>query len=64
MQQVDLIESSFGSYVAPIVVVPKPNEPLKLCIDFWKVKKNNVNDVYPMHWIEKQLDAMTWITML
>lgn len=41
-----------------MVVVPKPDGALRVCIDFRRVNLNIVNDAYPMYWIEDQLNAM------
>lgn len=59
MLRADLIEESHSPYSAPMVCVPKPDGNIRVCIDFRMVNNDVVNDAYPMHRIEDQLDAMT-----
>lgn len=58
MQRADLIKSSDSPYLAPIMVVPNQDGALKLCIDFCRVNLDIVNNAYPMHQIENQLNTM------
>lgn len=41
-----------------MVVVPKPDGELRVCIDFRRANLDIMNDSYPMHLIEDQLNAM------
>ena len=41
-----------------MVCVPKPEGNTQVCIDFSMVNNDIVNNTYPMHRIEDQLDAM------
>ena len=59
LKKADFIESSNSPYSAPTVCVKKPNGSLQVTIDFRMVNKNVVNDAYPMHQVEDQLEAMS-----
>ena len=58
MKQADLIEESNSPYSSPVVCVHKPNGSLRVCINFRMVNLDIVNDAYPMHQIDEQLEAM------
>lgn len=59
MLRADLIEESISPYSSPMVCVPKPDGNIRVCIDFRQINQDIVNDAYPMHRIEEQLDSMT-----
>lgn len=58
MQRVNLVKSSNSPYSSPMVVVPKPDWPLHVCINFRRVNLDIVKDAYHIHWIKDQL--MPW----
>ena len=53
------IEHSAILYSAPAVCVKKPYWSLHMTINFCMVNKNVINDAYPMHRVEDQLEAMS-----
>ena len=59
LEKADFIEPSISPYSAPTVCMAKPDGTLRVTIDFQMVNKNIVNDAYPMHWVEDQLEAMS-----
>lgn len=58
MKWADLIEESNCPYSAPIVVGPKPDGVVWVCINLRPVNMDINNDANPMHQIEDQLEAM------
>lgn len=58
MKKADMIKESNSPYASPMVCVPKPNGQLRVCINFRMVNQDIVNDAYPMHRINEQLEAM------
>lgn len=52
------IEPSSGEWAAPIVVVPKKGEKLRLCIDYRKLNMITVKESYPIPRIEESLEAL------
>lgn len=49
IQRANSIKTSNSPYLAPIVVVPKQDGALRVCISFHRVKLDIFNDAYPMH---------------
>ena len=59
LERAGFIESSNSPYMAPTVCVKKPDGSLRVTINFRMVNKNVINDAYPMHRVEDQLEAMS-----
>ena len=59
LERADFIKPSISPYLAPTVCIKKPDGSLRVTIDFRMVNKNVINDAYPMHWVEDQLEAMS-----
>lgn len=58
LEKANFIEPSISPYAAPTVCVKKKDGSLRVCIDFRMVNKNIINDAYPLHRIDDQLDIM------
>ena len=58
LEKVEFIEPSILSFSAPTVCVKKPDGALQVCIDFQMLNKNIINDAYPLHQIDDQLNHM------
>lgn len=48
MLELGVIEESQSIWRSPIVLVPKPDDSLHFCIDFWKVNVISKVDTYLM----------------
>ena len=59
LEKADIIKPSNSLYSAPTVCVENPGGTLCVTIDLRMVNKNVINDAYPMHKVEDQLDAMS-----
>ena len=59
MIEADFIELLKSPFAAPTVCVKKKDNSLCVTIDFRMVNKNVINNAYPMHRIDNQLDAMS-----
>ena len=59
LEKADFIEPSISPYSAPTVCVKKPDGTLRVTIDFRMVNKKVINNAYPMHRVEDQLEAMS-----
>jgi hypothetical protein len=64
-QDIDkLLAAGFIQYVgettwlSPIVVVPKKNDKLKICIDFRKLNVATNKDPYPLHFTDEVLNIV------
>ncbi|GFX73477.1 retrovirus-related Pol polyprotein from transposon 17.6 [Trichonephila clavipes] len=44
----DIIEECESPYGAPVVLIPKPNNRFRLCIDYRKLNEVTVSDTYPL----------------
>ncbi|GFU45258.1 uncharacterized protein TNCV_4236551 [Trichonephila clavipes] len=44
----DIIEKCESPYGAPVVLIPKPNNQFRLCIDYRKLNEVTVSDTYPL----------------
>ena len=53
----NIIIPSNSPWSSPIVLVPKPNGSLRLCIDYRKLNKLTVPDAFPLPRIDETLDA-------
>ena len=67
LKAANFIEPSISPFSSPMVCVKKTDGALRVCIDFRMVNKDVINNVYPFHRIEDQLQAMAgakWFTTL
>ena len=67
LKAADFIELSISPFLSPMVCVKKTDGALQVCIDFQMVNKDIINNSYPFHQIEDQLQAMSganWFTTL
>lgn len=51
------IEECESPWAAPVAMVPKPNEDMRLCIDYRRLNEVTISDKYPMPRIEDLLHA-------
>lgn len=51
-----LVEESRSEWRSPIILVLKPGEAIRFCIDFWKVDTISRFNTYPRLHIEKLLE--------
>ena len=58
LEKAGSIELSNSPYSAPTICVKKLDGSLHVINDSRQVYKNLINDDYPMHWVEDQLEAM------
>lgn len=48
MLRMNIIKPSTSAWISPIALVPKPDNTICFCIDFWEVYKIAAFDAYPM----------------
>lgn len=48
MLAADIIEPSFSEWSSPIVMVKKPSDKYRFCLDFYKVNSLSKKDAYPL----------------
>lgn len=53
-----VIEESVGPYAAPIVLVRKKDQSLRLCVDYRRLNEVTVKDAFPLPRIQDTLDAL------
>ena len=46
------------TWLSPIVVVPKKNGKIKVCVDYWKLNAATVMDAFPLPFTDAVLDAV------
>lgn len=54
-----IIRESDSEFASPIIVVPKKNGDLRLCIDYRALNKKTYKNKYPMLLIEDQVDSLS-----
>jgi hypothetical protein len=54
----NIIKESTSPYAAPIVVVRKKDQSIRLCIDYRKLNLKTVRDAFPLPRIDESLDAL------
>ncbi|XP_069361223.1 uncharacterized protein [Maniola hyperantus] len=59
LQKNGIIRESESEYSSPIIVVPKKNGELRLCVDFRALNKKTHKDKYPMPLIEDQINSLS-----
>ncbi|GBG91817.1 hypothetical protein CBR_g53708 [Chara braunii] len=52
------IEPATGPWFFPVVLVPKKNGAIRICIDYRKLNEITIKDVYPLPRIDDLLDAI------
>lgn len=58
MLQHDIIEPSMSEWSSPVVVVPKPDGSIRLCVDYRKVNTLTKSDSFPIPRIEDCIDRI------
>ena len=58
LEAAGFVEPSISPFASPTVCVQKKDKSLRVCIDFRMVNKDIINDAYPLHRIDDQLEAM------
>lgn len=53
-----VIRESSSPYAAPVVIIPKKNGKLRMCVDFRGLNSKTRKDAYPLPRIEEALDAL------
>ena len=51
-------ESNCSPFASPILLVRKPDIPLRFCIDFRKLNSRTSKDSYPLQRIDDTLDSL------
>ena len=47
-----------ATWLSPIVVVPKKNGKIGVCVDYWKLNPATVTDAFPLPFTDGVLDAV------
>ena len=47
-----------ATWLRPIVVVPKKNGKILVCVDYWKLNAATVTDAFPLPFIDGVLDTV------
>ena len=58
MLKLKVIEPSKSEWASPIVLVKKPDESERFCVDYRKVNAETVKDCYPMLTVEDKLNKL------
>lgn len=67
MRELGVIEPSLSEWCSPVVIVPKKDGSLRVCIDFCKLNAQSKIDAYPMPQVDdllKTIGKAKYITML
>lgn len=54
-----IVRESESEYASPIIIVPKKNGELRLCVDYRALNKKTSKDKYPMPLIDDQIDSLS-----
>ena len=58
MKEANFIELSISPFAAPMVCVRKGDSSLRVTIDFQMINKNVIDNAYPLHQIDDQIDSI------
>lgn len=58
MEEMKVIEPSYSAWASPIVVVPKKDGTIRLCVDYRKFNSISHFDAYPMPRVEEIIDRV------
>ncbi len=56
MEERDVIEASTAAWLSPIVLVNKPDDSKRMCLDYRGVNKHLVVDMYPLPRLEELVE--------
>jgi transposase InsO family protein len=58
MMKQNIIKPSTSPYAAPVVLVRKKDNSLRLCVDYRQLNNKTIKDAYPLPRIDEALDAL------
>lgn len=58
MLENDIVEPSESSWSSPILLVPKPNNQWRFCVDYRKLNRLTKKDAYPLPYVSAILDKL------
>ncbi|KYO36537.1 hypothetical protein Y1Q_0024252 [Alligator mississippiensis] len=58
MRKLGIIEDSQSPWRSPMMVIPKPNGSIRLCIDYRKVNEIATFDAFPMPQVDDMLERV------
>ena len=58
MEKLGIIRKSVSEWASPLIVVPKKDGSLRLCVDFRKLNEVSEFDAYPMPRVDEILDRL------
>ena len=56
MESMGIIRPSTSEWASPIVIVPKKDGTIPLCVDYRKLKRLSRFDAYPMARVDEMID--------
>ena len=58
MLEMGIIRPSTSPWAAPVVIVPKPDDTIKLCVDYRKINSVTKMDAYPIPSMERMIEKI------